>query len=475
VTVRALPTLSALALAILLATPAVAADPSTVIVYEPGDGTGEQTARTAWSEQFGHTEGVRFVSIEEVFPSDDAVVLLGDAALRSCAGAPLDGEDFAARVDAVAGQVLMMDYLAASGALAELEADVPCLADAPPPPVLGGYHILRGLVAWYAETPEIAADRFEEGLLVSPFLQWDDTWPPQVRPSFDAALAGALTAGTAFLSISESITARGPLWLDGLVVDPRTRTTTLNEGTHLIQWKDEAGRLTSWVAHVGDGSSLELVHRDDAVAALLSGRAEPELTAHAHARVLAPVEREAGSRMFVAQPWEVVLFHEFDAAAGRWWLTDLAALESWRASGRRLRAGGVGMLIGGAATLLAGAVVGGLGRAWSNDVYDDIFPGDVERADGSLLSFGSAADLSDLSAEYGYARDMANAGVGIAVVGGVITIGGLPLAIGGHRRARATGLHKGGPWRPDATTRSDATTLPAPEPEPESDEPESSP
>ncbi len=63
-----------------------------------------------------------------------------------------------------------------------------------------------------------------------------NTCPPLVKPSFDAAVKSAISAEKAFLSVSEGILTEGALWLDGLAVDPRTRTTTGYEGTHLGQW-----------------------------------------------------------------------------------------------------------------------------------------------------------------------------------------------------------------------------------------------
>ncbi len=413
---------------------------STVVLFASGEDA-QHEAEDAWLTQFGHGIGVRFEPVDRVFPPDQPVVLVGQAEVRSCQGEPVDSATFGGLVDQVADQVLMMEYLEAVTALDAVDEALPCLVEAPPTTVLGSYHVLRGIVAFYAETPEAATDRFEEGLLVSPFLQWDETWPPQVRPAFDAAVVGALTAGTAFLSISTRLTSEGTMWLDGLEVDPRTRTTTLYEGAHLLQWRDPEGTLTSWLATVGQGDSLQAVHRSDAVDLVLTGQAEKPLADHARERVLAPVEREVGGRLVVAQPWEVVLFHEYDAAFGRWWLTDLARLQERRASGRRMRAAGGVMLGVGLAASLAGGITAAAAGREARRSYDVIFPETLE-ADGSLVDEGSTADRDLLGSWYTWRRDVASAGAGISIGGGTVAIAGIPLVVEGNRRATAAGLHR---------------------------------
>jgi hypothetical protein len=425
------------------APPASAPRPaSTVVAFDPSDGAGLRETADAWLRQFGHAEGVRFVPISEILAPDQPVVLVGQAEVASCAGEPVGGDALLGLVDEVADRVLMMEYLEASSALERIELALPCLVEAPPSTLLGRYHVLRGLVAFYAEGAEASTARFEEGLLVSPFLQWDETWPPQVRPAFDDAVVGALSAGTAFLSISGRLTAEGKLWLDGLEVDPRTRTTTLYEGTHLLQWQDAEGSLHSWLATVGQGDSLEAVHRRDAVEALLTGTAERGLADYARERVLAPVERERGGRLVVAQPWEVVLFHEYDAAFGRWWLTDLAALRERRGSGARMRTAGQVMLGTGIGAAAIGGLVAALATGEGWDIYGQIFPEGVTLDSGTELGMGQVSVRDAQSVNYNWVRDIAGTGTGILIGGTTVAIAGIPLTVVGHRRATATGLHR---------------------------------
>ena len=408
--------------------PAPPPPPAPVVVFDPAEGAGEQATRDAWLDQFGRDAQVRFVSAETVFPATSQLVLLGDAAVASCDGDPVDAAGFSALTDAVADKLAMMEYLEAATALSEAEAALPCLSETPTTDALGRHHFLRGVVAFYGDGHEAAVDRFEEALLASPFLQWDERFPPPLRPAFDEAVTSALAAGSAFLGVSGRITAEGGLWLDGLPVDRRTRTTTLFEGTHLVQWRPEGAGLMSWIVHAGEGQSVELVHRADAMAQLLTGGAGAALTDYAMARVLAPVEREAGARLFVAQPWDVTLFHEFDNAGQRWWLADIDAIEDWRASGRRMRGAGIGMLAGGLATFIIGGAVGIDGYVYAADTRSLIYGDDL---------IGLRSDFDALAPSFNEARRQAGVGVGLSVVGGVVAIAGVPLLATGHQRARS--------------------------------------
>lgn len=421
--------LPVLLLSLLVAAPASATEPvATAVVYDAGEGTGEETTRAAWLDQFGRDAQVRFVDVQSVFPTTTELVLLGDAHVAGCDASPVDAAQFSQLTDVVAEHLAMLQYLEAATALAAAEAALPCLSETPSTDVMARHHFLRGVVAFYADGYPSAVDRFEEALLASPFLQFDERFPPPLRPAFDEAVTSALAAGSAFLTVSSRITSEGNLWLDGLPVDPRTRTTTLVEGTHLVQWQPAGAALASWIVHASSGQFVELVHRTDAVAQLLAGGADMPLTAYVRARVLAPVEREAGARLFVAQPWDVTLFHEFDAAGERWWLADIGAIERWRESGRRMRGAGVGMVIGGLTAFIVGGAVttDGLVYAWGTRslIYDE---------DG----IGTRSDYDALAPAYNQARTQTGVGAGLSIVGGVVAIGGVPLIVTGDHRIRS--------------------------------------
>ncbi len=415
---------------LLLLLPSIA-QAATAIVYSPEQG--EEAVRQAWMQQRGHDDGVRFVSVDAVFDPTAPAIVLGDATAVPCERELGGVEEFGRLNDAVFDLVLDQDYLPAVGALAKVEALLPCLSEVPSADVMAGFHFMRGLVAYYASGPDAATSRFEEALLVSPFLQWDTTWPPVVKPTFDAAVAGALQAKSALLSLSPSMVEAGSFWLDGRSVDARTRTSTLYEGTHVLQWRPEGGSVTSWVVEVDAGHFVTVVHRGDAVASLLSGHADPGVTAFARAQVLAPVEQQAGATLVVAEPWEVTLFHRQDPLSGRWELADLDAIERWRQSGRRMRNTGIGMILGGigAAGIGIATVAGGVEQAW--EIEDDLFDED---------GYGFLSDLTLLQPAYARAQAQVRVGWTLSFVGAAVSLAGIPVGIVGEQRTRATGLHQ---------------------------------
>ena len=407
------------------------AQAATAVVHSAD--AGEQATRQAWIQQHGHDDGVRFVSVDEVFDPNAPAIVLGDAPTVACEREPGDTDELSLLNDAVFDLVLDQDYLPAVGALAEVEALLPCLNRVPSADLMGRFHFMRGVVAYYAGGEHAATRRFEEALLVSPFLQWDTTWPPVVKPTFDAAVAGALQARAALLSLSPGMVEAGSFWLDGRAVDARTRTSALYEGTHLLQWRPAGGEVSSWVVEAEAGHFVTVVHRGDAVEALLSGHADAGVTAFAVERVLAPVERQAMAQLAVAEPWEVTLFHVHEPQTGRWQLADLDAIDRWRRSGRQLRTAGIGMILGGLAGAGIGVatVAGGVEQA--REIHGDIFDED---------GYGSLSGLTLLQPAYARAQAQVRVGWTLTFVGAAVSLGGIPVTIAGDQRTRASGLHQ---------------------------------
>ena len=430
-------------LALLLPVTAAAADPATVVVHDLDPTDVEST----WLQQNGLAEQPRFVSIQEVFPEDAPVVLLGEVEVRVCAGEPLGEGALDELNEQVIDSFTDMEYLAAASAV-ERTADVlPCLTLPPPVESLGQHHFLRGVVAFEAEGPDAATDRFEEALLVSPFLQWDELYPPTVRPSFEAAVQSAISAERAFVSVSERILDDGELWLDGLALDKRTRTTTLYAGTHLVQWKPTDGPLLTWSVEAGPGHSLTLVHRDDAIEATLTGQAGVEVSTYVRNQVLAPVERGDSGSLVAAQEDEIILFHRFDAARGEWQLADVRDLLEYRAAGRRLRTTGRAMTVGG---LLLGLT--GVGLQIASSATADGYRRDIQKVseqprdslNEELLELfgGLRGYYNSFTAEYATAQQVHNAAGVLSITGLGVAIAGIPLQIMGDKRSKAHGIGK---------------------------------
>lgn len=423
-----------------LAGPAGAAEPVTVVLH--GAGASDEAVRAAWIRQ-GYTDtATRFTSTDELFP-EGPVVLLGDSAVATCAGEPTTPADLDAFNESIVDSLAEMEYLTASTRLEGAQPLVACLAEPPDPQALGLYHFLRGVVAFHAEGPGVATDRFEEALLASPFLQWDARYPPTVRPAFDEAVSSAMAGEKAFVGVSERIVAEGTLWIDGVGVDRRTRTTTVYEGTHLVQWRSPEGVTRSWLVFSEGGQTLTLAHRADAEAALLTGRAEPLLTEWAWSRVFAPVEEQVG-RLFAAQDVDgAYAFHHMDELGGRWIQADAGRLARYRSRGRNLRNVGIGVSVGG--LILTGLGVGiGVDTLVRAGHYEDTIQSSFAidpNADEAAESYNDArSKVGTLLTERSDLRSNLTAGWTLGIVGGVFTLGGVPLQIIGGQKARGVGF-----------------------------------
>lgn len=435
-----------LLVAALLLPAAATAEPAPTVVIHVSD---EALVREAWLQQQGAVDGLRLASLDQVFPPAAAAVLLGDATVTGCSGEPVSPADLTALNRKALDDLAMMEYLAASTTLAEVDGLLPCLNGAPRPMDLAAYHMLRGIVAFETSGPDEASQRFEEGLLVSPFLQWDERFPPSVKPSFDAAVKTAISAERGFLSVSEGILGGGSLWLDGLAVDPRTRTTTVYEGLHLLQWSEAGGPVQSWMVAVEPGDTVVLLHRDDAVSSLLEARADPLLSGFARDQVLAPVERGPLAEFVVAEPGEIMLFHRFDAAAGTWIRADVNALEDYRAAGRRMRNTGIVASIAGGVLAIVGAVAlfdGGIEQDLIKEEiregfdardFDEDDPDDV-----ATLAEDAETRFNNSQADYRTAGQKIRVGLLFGIVGTTVSIGSAPIIAIGEGRAHALGLNR---------------------------------
>ena len=433
-----------IALALILApTLAQAEEPPTIVVFadNPPLVDAEAFVRSAWTQQQGEVPGVRFVSANVVFPPAQSAVFLGDADVRGCEGEPTSPADLTALNRKALDLLAEMEYLSASTSLAEADRLIPCLSGAPRPMDLAAYHMLRGIVAFETDGAEEASARFEEGLLVSPFLQWDERFPPSVKPAFDAAVKTAIAAEKAFLSVSEGILEGGALWLDGLAIDPRTRTTTVYEGTHLLQWKQADAPVVSWVVNAGAGDSLILMQRGDALQALLRGRADRVLSDYAWTQVLAPVERGPESSLFVAESAGIVLFHRFDRPTDSWVLADVDAVEDYRARGRRLRNAGIVASISGGVMAIVGVVSVFDGAVLMYQVDQDIRRAALT-SDSDDDALGPVEVFNNAQADHRSGAQQVEFGLTFGVVGSLLSIGSVPIIAIGEGQAHALGLNR---------------------------------
>jgi hypothetical protein len=424
---RILANLAPLILTIVLGTP-VLADAGELLLWTPTpELPTEEHLLRAYRLQHDGPELPAPLEVGVLLQDDGQLLVLGDARLRPCAGAPTAPEAFESHVEAAASAVAYVDYDAGAAALGAAHESLPCLSGPVSPEALSRYYFLRGLVAYYRSGPEQAQQEFRAGLLVSPFLQWDPVFPPDALPAFEAALADALKAERAFLSLSQGALAGGRLWLDGVEVDRRTRTTPIFAGTHLFQWSPDGGEPWTFVGRVDGGGTTELVVRDDLAQGFLDRTGSPIQLAFMDGRVKARLD-EANRSAVLAEPAPVPLFHRFDPESETWQLADVHALEVRVEAGRRQRRAGGGLIAAGIAASVAGSLWAIASSSQAETIRQDLFgAGDQGTTDGQFET---------LEPRYASLQAQTRTGWVLAGVGGAAVVAGIPILAVGSKAPR---------------------------------------
>ena len=377
-----------LPLLLLLLTAAPARAATTLVLFEPGHDPEAALAevRLAWRAQKGRfaLQLVEFRPLARLLPPEQRLFLLGPGRSLPChEDFPVSAEAFTNLVREGAGSLAYLEFDRVQETLDLASRSLPCLSGVAERPALSRYHLLRGVSAFYSQGGKAARDEFRRGLLVSPFLQWDDRLPPDAEEAFAEAVSDALRTGRGMLGISSGVVTEGTLWLDGDPVDPRTRTRDLFEGLHLLQW-GTSDRFVTLQIPVEAGQGIGLAHRSDLLEALTSREAD-RLTEWWIADRL-DLEASAGGFVEViiaAADAEHVLFHRYEPRSRTW---DEARGEELRAQierGRRMRDQGLAIGLGGAAVTLLG-----MGMTWAGLVNELQRPAEALSATVGLVLVG---------------------------------------------------------------------------------------
>jgi hypothetical protein len=415
------------AVILVTAVPAYAVD---VVLYRgaPADPTVERSIRRAFRLQSGSREVV-LRPLTSLVAEDHQLELLGDGREILCDRMAKDVADVASLVADAGRAIAYLEYGSASSLLSEVDGLLPCLQQPLTPELLSRHHFLSGLAAWYSEDEPGARAAFRQGLLVSPFLQWDADYPPDARPAFDSAVQDALQTERAMLFLGERVTSEGRLLLDGVEVDPRARSIPLFEGAHFAQWQGQGSatvRTLAW--RVRPGGSIRLSHREDLLQALSLGATNP-LEAVPTGQVLD--EAATAGAVFIARPGPIWVFLP-RAGAATWSESTADDLEVWRSDGRRMRDVGTVIAVGGAVTAVVGVVTALLGLQQAEQIHAQVYPpespgGNRQTYDVLLPSHA----LAEAQVEVGWA---------LAGIGGATTAAGVPLVVGGGKKALGGGF-----------------------------------
>jgi hypothetical protein len=375
-----------LLLLLLIAAPARAA--TTLVFFDPGEDSEAALSevRAAWRAQKGRfaLQVVEFRPLGKLLPPAKRLFLIGPArAVRCEEEFPVSAEAFTNLVREGGGSLAYLEFDRVQQTLDLARRSLPCLSGVAERPSLSRYHLLRGVSAFYSQGRKAARDEFRRGLLVSPFLQWDDHLPPDAEEVFVDAVSDALRTGRGMLSISPGVVTEGTLWIDGEPVDPRTRTRDLFEGLHLLQWST-SDRFSTLQIPVEAGQGLGLAHRSDLLLALTSRDAD-RLTEGWIADRLDLEARGGGFiEVVVAAPdAEHVLFHRYEPRNRTWDEARASELRMQIERGRLMRDQGLVIGLGGVAVTLLG-----MGMTWAGLVNGLQRPAEALSATVGLVLVG---------------------------------------------------------------------------------------
>lgn len=342
----------AVALLLLCAAPG-AVSAAELVLAAPGGSDIQQVERDFW-RRTGHRDVV-VVRPSDVVASFEPFVLLG-VEPTPCTGDPSDDPSVDAMVSEAAGALNYVEYGPAEDALNGAWAALPCLSGRLSPETLSRLYFFRGLTSFYQQGDDVSRREFRQGLLVSPFLQWDPTYPPDAHPVFEAALNDALQAGEGLLELSRPLFAEAEVRVDGLQIDQRTRTRPMFEGMHLLQIV-RGDDTRTFFFELEAGGAAELLRRDDLASALHSGEAGPLARATLAAELGARGGQVGSNIIWVERPGSPTVFDRYFPAEDRWERADARAVADRIRRGRRLQALGVGAIAFGVATTVVGGVV----------------------------------------------------------------------------------------------------------------------
>lgn len=398
------------AIAVLIALAALPAHAATTLVlFDPADDLDASLdrIRDAYRQQKGRHAVLLsdFRPLDEVLPPGQRLFVLGPVSPLPCAlEFPVTAQAFTNLVRDGTTALAWLEFATVEGTLVRAGNALPCLDSVADRESLSRYQLLRGVSAFYSRGPASARAEFRQGLLVSPFLQWDPDHPPEAEEAFRQAVGDALRTGRGLLSIAEGVVSEGTLWIDGEPVDSRTRTRDLFEGLHLLQW-GTSDRFVTLQTPIAAGQEAGLAHRSDLARALTTREAGRLTEAWLADRLDAQAAKGGWEDVVVVgESGGSLLFHRYLPGERVWVEARPEDLLRRIEDGRRMRSQGLTIGLGGAAVALLG-----VGMTWAGLVNGLDRPAEALSATVGLVLVG---------------------------VGGAGTLAGIPLLARGDAMAK---------------------------------------
>ncbi|MBW2254357.1 MAG: hypothetical protein JRI25_07150 [Deltaproteobacteria bacterium] len=179
-------------------------------------------------------------------------LLIGGGALETCQGEPATAETFWEALSVAESSMAFMEYGQALGELEDAAQVLGCQTTPADTTSASRLHYLRGLSFFFAEESEAARAAWVQAHRFHPGLKWDDNFPPDGQMVFEAARA-LVDADEPTTLVIVPTPSEGALWLDGRRMQLEAGALSIPGGKHLAQFGAE--RVTTVQLQLAPGSS----------------------------------------------------------------------------------------------------------------------------------------------------------------------------------------------------------------------------
>jgi len=209
-----------------------------IVFYDTGEAADAKArVSVAASRPFSSLQALTLAELAQGRPP----ALIGPGAVTACSAAAVDGGTIDAAIQRAESSIDYLEYAAAWNALNEAAAQLGCLSAPLAPGPAARLHFLSGVVANALDDKPSAWTAFRQARIFQPDITWDENFPPDARPMFDAA--GVELASTPLVALSLA-PQPGEFWIDGRALPPDAPLPPLLPGAHVIQFGKDPTTLT---------------------------------------------------------------------------------------------------------------------------------------------------------------------------------------------------------------------------------------
>ena len=329
-------------------------------------------------------------------------------------------------LDHARSDVQFMDYEAASISFEKATTAIACLTEPLDATLAGTLYYLKGISHLGQADKPSAWEAFRQARLLNPQLQWDESFAPEGKPTFIAAVAELEATSSQSLYLIPS-PGEGELMIDGVPIAADTVSVDLRQGEHLVQWT--TGTLQTATLKLVAGPDPVLLLSPQIPSDLLSWtqHADPERQAAVRAS-LGALAGEHGA-VYISTPegiWQTQIgsktWTQLEGAPSVEAVQAAIDADNQSDTGRRtapVRALGFSLLGSGAGLTIAGTAVALRGYTASQSAYESVVDPDSDQIREDM----TATEYSEHALQYENGQDRLIKGLVMASAGGALTAG----------------------------------------------------